>query len=115
MLARHSNDVQLRRPTLPHPHNLGFFPSLGKTPRTAPLPQTKTDLEFYVHIGIMVSLIFFHSQGKTWLDSKLARKARRRDSVSKYGAQARRDSSRSTGKGVHLVPPMPDSVKEMKS
>jgi len=68
-----------------------------------------------VHIGIAVSLAFFHSEGKDWLDSKLRRKARRRDSVSKYNAAAKRDLSRSTGKGVFLVPPMPESVKEMKS
>lgn len=62
-----------------------------------------------------MSLLFFHSDGKYWLDLKLARKARRRDSISKYNAAAKRDSSRSTGKGVHLVAPVPDSVKELKS
>jgi hypothetical protein len=62
-----------------------------------------------------VSLLFFHSEGKHWLDSRLVRKARRRDSVSKYNAATKRDSSRSTGKGVHLVTPVPDSVKELKS
>jgi hypothetical protein len=35
--------------------------------------------------------------------------------MSKYSATAKRESSRSTGRGVHLVPPMPDSVKELKS
>ena len=61
-----------------------------------------------------MSLLFFHSQGKAWLDSKLARKRRGRDSIPKYGAQAKRELSRSAGKGVHLVPPMPDSVNGMK-
>ena len=68
-----------------------------------------------MHVGIFASLLFFHSDGKKWLDSKLAKKARRRDSVSKYNAAAKRELSRSSGKGVHLVPPMPESVKEMQT
>jgi hypothetical protein len=71
-------------------------------------------MQFYVHIGIILSMIFFHSDGKRWLDSKLARKVRRRDSMSKYQAAMKRETSQNAGKGVHMVPPLPESLQEMK-
>jgi hypothetical protein len=63
----------------------------------------------------VLSLIFFNSPGKKWLDSKLAKRARKRGSVSGYNALAERHSSACTGKGVHMIPPVPSSVKELKS
>jgi hypothetical protein len=59
--------------------------------------------------------MFFHSDGKKWLDSKLAKKVRRRDSMSKYSAAMQREGSRNTGKGVHMAPPIPDSVEDLKT
>ena len=76
--------------------------------------SSNADIQFYVHIGMAISLLFFHSEGKKWLDSRLARKVRRRDSISKYSADMKRETSRSAGKGVHMVPPVPDSVDELR-
>ena len=62
-----------------------------------------------------MSVLFFHSQGKEWLDSELESRGRTHDSVSKYDAAAKRESGRNTGNGTLMVPPLPDSVEEIKN
>jgi hypothetical protein len=66
-------------------------------------------------VGIAVTLVFFHSTAKKWLDEKLAKRVRRRESVSKYEDSVSREMRGSTAPGVYAAPPLDEEASKAKA